>query len=166
MDAVAFQRGDGAVLMVGGDGPPLELKDLHQAFTHLESHERASVLAPAEDGGVNGIGFTARAERSLAAIAWQSSDVFRQLQTEAERLGLSLLLTSAGSDLDSPSNVGALYQLSRRKSSWNVFRWLLLSLLAVARTMAIPAIRAASRLVGHSCITRGPPLSFSSETHR
>jgi hypothetical protein len=61
--ALAFDRGADSVVMVGGDGPPLALSDLNQAFGHLEAHERALVLAPSEDGGVNAIGCSARAER-------------------------------------------------------------------------------------------------------
>ena len=105
--ALAFERGASTVLMVGGDGPPLEPSDIHAAFAHLESHNRAFALTPSDDGGVNAIGFNAQAERPLSGIAWQSSDVFRQLTSEGLRCGLALFLTSSGYDLDGAANVAA-----------------------------------------------------------
>ncbi|MEX2264024.1 MAG: DUF2064 domain-containing protein [Bryobacteraceae bacterium] len=158
--ASAFCRGAKAVLMVGGDGPPLEIADIRDAFAHLESRDPALVLAPGSDGGVNAIGFNARAKRPLAAIAWQSSDVCRQLQLEAVRFNLALLLTSPGHDLDCAGNIAALYRLSRGESGWSAFRWLLLPLLLVCRAISAPVAHAISRLAGDARVTRGPPLSL------
>lgn len=159
--ASAFRDGGRSVLMVGGDGPPLELADLNRAFAHLESRGSALVLAPAADGGVTALGFNASAERPLHAITWQSPDVFRQLKAEATRLRLDLLLTSPGYDLDSARNVGVLYRLSRLASNWRAFRWLLLSLLIRTRNVALGRDNRASRLIAHSRNTRGPPLFVS-----
>jgi glycosyltransferase A (GT-A) superfamily protein (DUF2064 family) len=157
--AAAFDRGANAVLMVGGDGPPLDIADIRDAFSHLESAVPALVLAPASDGGVNAIGFNANAERTLAAIAWHGSDVCRQLQSEAIRFNLSLLLTSPGHDLDCAGNVATLYRLSRGEPGWSAFRWLLLSVLLACRMLAAPVKLAVSRFSGRSGFTRGPPLS-------
>lgn len=156
-----FREGAGAVLMVGGDSPPLDASDLEQAFRHLESNPKALVLTPADDGGVNSIGFSACAERPLAQIAWRSSDVFRQLCAEAHRLGLALFLTSAGCDLDHARDIGPLYQLSRRTPSlWRPFRWLLLSALRACRTDGFLLLRASFRFAGATYVPRGPPLHF------
>jgi glycosyltransferase A (GT-A) superfamily protein (DUF2064 family) len=106
--ASAFRRGGNSVLMVGGDGPPLEIADIHAAFAHLELHDRALVLTPAADGGVNAIGLNAGTDWPLEAIEWQGSDVCRQLKARAARFNLVLLLTSPGHDLDSPRRRGAL----------------------------------------------------------
>jgi glycosyltransferase A (GT-A) superfamily protein (DUF2064 family) len=156
--AFAFESGTNAVLMVGGDCPPLEASEIHDAFAHLESHGRALVLAPSDDGGVNAIGFNALADRPLAGINWQSSQVYRELTREAVRCGLAILLTSAGHDLDCAGNVAALYRLSRGESIWSVFRWLLRSLLLVSRSNALVVTRSVSCLAVDSHTTRGPPL--------
>ena len=157
--ALAFDRGTNAVLMVGGDGPPLSASDVQLAFAHLESHAGAVVLTPASDGGVNAIGFNAQAERSLAGIAWQSSDVCEQLKAEARRSDLALLLTSESHDLDSPGNVAPLYRFSRSESGWRVFRWLLQSLLVVCRPAPVALNHGIGEFSGRAHLTRGPPLS-------
>lgn len=156
--ALAFDAGANSVLMVGGDCPPLDVEEIAEAFQHLASNDRALVLTPAFDGGVNAIGFSARSERSLAAIAWRSPDVCRQLRLYAQQCGLSLLLTSPGSDLDCAGDIGVLYRLSRSESGWSAFRWLLLAFLLACRTTACLAEKAISRLAGDACATRGPPL--------
>ncbi len=157
--ASAFAPGAHSVLMVGGDGPPLDNADIRDAFLHLESHDRALVLAPASDGGVNAIGLTADAERRFGAIAWHSSDVCRQLQVEAVQFNLALLLTTPGHDLDCAANVATLYRLSRKESGWGAFRWLLQSLLLVSRAIAAPVTLAVSQFASHTRSTRGPPVS-------
>jgi glycosyltransferase A (GT-A) superfamily protein (DUF2064 family) len=157
--ALAFARGTHAVLMVGGDGPALDVSEVRAAFAHLECHDRAVVLAPAVDGGVNAIGFNALAERPLTTIAWLSSDVYRQLKAEGHRLGLALFCTAAGADLDHPANVAVLYRLSRMPSGWRAFRWLLLSILKACRSTSSVVIGALGRLIQNAHTTRGPPLS-------
>ena len=156
---LAFDRGAGAVLMVGGDGPPLKTPDIHDAFAHLESHPRAFVLAPCDDGGVNAIGFSVRAERPLSEITWQSPDVCRHLMSEGARCGLALLLISSGHDLDCAGSVAALYRVSRKESAWRAFRWLLLSLLLVCRAIAVVISDVIAQFSAGSHTTRGPPLS-------
>ncbi len=157
--ALAFDRGASTVLMVGGDSPPLESPDLHRAFSHLESHDRALVLTPSADGGVNAIGFNAEADRPLAGITWQSSDVCRQLASEGARGGLTLLLTAAGHDLDCAANIAALYRLSRIEYAWSVFRWLLRSLLLVCRSAPVVVPQIAARIFIDARATRGPPCA-------
>jgi len=156
----AFRDGSQSVLMVCGDGPPLDLVDIREAFAHLEFHDRALVLTPASDGGVNAIGFSARANRALGTIAWQSSDVCRQLQLAATQNNLALLLTSPGHDLDCARNIATLYRLSRGQSAWSAFRWLLLSLLSSCGKTPASETNADNRFTGHSRVTRGPPLSL------
>ena len=154
-----FREGARAVLMVGGDSTPLGASDLEQAFQHLESNAKAIVLTPANDGGVNSIGFSSCAERPLAQIAWRTSDVLSQLCTEAHRHGLALLLTGSGYDLDHASDIGPLYQLSRRRGSgWTAFRWLLLSVLRPCKASAPLFLEALLRFAGATCVTRGPPI--------
>lgn len=157
----AFREGATAVLIVGGDSPPLEISDLEHAFRHLESSAKALVLTPAGDGGVNSIGFSAGAERPLAGIAWRSSDVFRQLCMEARRHGLALWLTGTGFDLDHARDIAPLYRLSRRtQSGWRAFRWLLLSVLRACRANPFLFFESLLRFAGATWVTRGPPLHF------
>jgi glycosyltransferase A (GT-A) superfamily protein (DUF2064 family) len=156
--ALAFERGTSAVLMVGGDGPPLPASEVQLAFAHLESNTGAVVLTPANDGGVNAIGFNAHAKRPLAGIAWQSPNVCEQLKTETRRSDLTLLLTSAGHDLDSARNIAPLYRISRAESGWLAFRWLLRSLLAVCRPAVAAPIHSIGEFSTPSHLTRGPPF--------
>jgi glycosyltransferase A (GT-A) superfamily protein (DUF2064 family) len=156
--AQAFSEGAGAVLMVGGDSPPLDTTDLENAFQHLESNTQALVLTPADDGGVNSIGFSAGAQRPLDEIAWNSSDVCRQLLNAAHRCGLALLLTGAGYDLDSARDIGRLYRLSRSQTGWRAFRRLLLSVLLACRAHLVQLVEPVLRFAGEAYATRGPPL--------
>jgi glycosyltransferase A (GT-A) superfamily protein (DUF2064 family) len=155
--ALAFRRGANAVLLVGGDSPPLDSTEIQEAFRHLESRGRAMVLAPSSDGGVNAIGLTARTERSLAAISWGSRDVCQQLQAEAARLGLALLRTAVGHDLDCAGNVAILYRLSRGAPGWRAFRWLLLSVCVACRPAQRRPVLPAGRVARPVRFTRGPP---------
>ena len=156
--AAAFRGGAGTVLMVGGDTAPLDCAEIEEAFQHLESQAEALVLTPASDGGVNAIGFNAGAVRSLANIAWQSSDVCRQLCYEGRRYGLALLLTSPGHDLDCAADIGSLYRLSRSQSCWKAFRWLLLAVLLACRAAASQLAHATGRVAGIAFAPRAPPL--------
>jgi glycosyltransferase A (GT-A) superfamily protein (DUF2064 family) len=157
--ALAFGRGTKAVLMVGGDGPPLPAADILHAFAHLESEAGAAVLTPSSDGGVNAIGFNARAERRLAGIAWQSSDVCGQLMEQAREAGLALFITPTGHDLDCAGNVALLYRLSRAEPHWRAFRWLLQALLMACRSTVAFISHAIGEFSANSHLTRGPPLS-------
>lgn len=156
---LAFDRGADSVVMVGGDGPPLDLSDLNQAFGHLEAHERALVLAPSEDGGVNAIGCSARAERPFSGVIWQNSSVCRQLQSAAAEAGLELLLTRSGRDLDRSRDIRVLYRFSRSEACWSAFRWLLRALLQLARIRLRPTPELALWFVADSYPTRGPPAA-------
>lgn len=163
--ALAFARGSHAVLMVGGDGAPLDAPEVRAAFAHLEAHDRAIVLTPADDGGVNAIGFSAAAERPLEGIPWCTSAVCAQLRAEAARAGLSVLLTTPGYDLDSPAHVGALYRISRSERAWSAFRWLLHSILTASRAAAQEQFVFAARFAVLAHITRGPPQLSLLLTH-
>ena len=156
-----FGEGARAVLMVGGDSPPLDASDLEQAFRHLESNAKALVLTPADDGGVNSIGFSACAKRPLAEISWRTSDDYRQLCAEAHRHGLALFLTGLGYDLDHARDLGPLYRLSRlSRSGWRAFSWLLRSALQASRVSASLLLEVAFRFAGDTHVIRGPPTLF------
>jgi len=156
----AFRQGAGAVLMVGGDGPPLELNAVRQAFSHLEAQDQALALVPAEDGGVSAIGFNRRAKRPLAGLRWLSSDVCRQLEAAAADCGLALLVTSIAQDLDRPRDVAALYRRSLADPSWRPFRRLLRCLLRGNRPAPAAEPKIAVRTTIDSRVTRGPPPAF------
>ena len=159
--AAAFRGGAGTVLMAGGDTAPLDPAEIEKAFQHLESQAEALVLTPASDGGVNAIGFSAGARRSLANIAWQSSDVCRQLCQEGRRYGLALLLTTPGHDLDCAADIRSLYRLSRSLSCWKAFRWLLLAVLLACRVAISQLAHAIGRVAGIAFSPRAPPLHLS-----
>lgn len=155
--ASAFRRGAQAVLMVGGDCPPMAADDIRRALDHLESAEHALVLAPANDGGVNGIGFSAGAHRPLSKIQWCGENVFFELQAAAASLGVALLLMEPEWDLDSAGAVRLLYRLSLTESLWGKFRWLLYALQkqpAEVTTVVFPNHRECCR---NTSGTRGPP---------
>jgi glycosyltransferase A (GT-A) superfamily protein (DUF2064 family) len=160
--ALAFDRGADSVVMVGGDGPPLDLSDLNQAFGHLEAHERALVLAPSEDGGVNAIGCTARAERPFGGVIWRNSSVCQQLQSAAAEAGLALLLTRSGRDLDRSRDIRSLYRFSRGEACWSAFRWLLRALLQLASVRPTSTPDLALWFLADSYPTRGPPAAAPS----
>lgn len=154
--AAAFAADAEAVLMVGGDCPAMAVEDLHDAFNHLQSHEKAFVLAPANDGGVNAIGFSADAPRALAGIHWLSRNVCLELETVGAHLGLSLLLTTPGWDLDSARGIRALYRISVTDPLWREFRWLLSALYktAVEDTAIVSSFHECRR---NASGIRGPP---------
>jgi glycosyltransferase A (GT-A) superfamily protein (DUF2064 family) len=155
--AVAFDRGASSALMVGGDGPPLDLSTLRDAFAHLELSSRAMFLVPARDGGVTAIGLNVRPDHCFAEIAWRTENVHRQLLSAAAHHKLSVRDSAEGFDLDSAADVAFLYRAARQVACWKPFRWLLSSILKLCRApeptiVPHPADRA--RLVPES---RGPP---------
>lgn len=159
--ALAFRGGADSVLMVSGDSPPLEPEEVNEAFAHLEGSSHAMALAPARDGGVNAIGFGANAARPLACLPWLSPLICGQLKLLAERLGLAVLLTQPGNDLDCAQDVRALYRLSLIDRRWIPFRWLLHPLCHPLRGAAPHAASLTSRWRAGASVTRGPPVFVS-----
>ena len=160
--SLAFGRGADSVLMVGGDSPPLDRAEVEAAFAHLESQERSLALAPAPDGGVNLIGFSAKAERQLSHIAWLSADVDRQLRDTALGLGLALWVSPSSPDLDRARDLAELYRLSRFESRWRIFRSLLRQALFAATPILCRDHQPPRRVFIESPVTRGPPPALFS----
>ena len=156
----AFGHGADSVLMAGGDCPPLVLAEVEAAFAHLAGNRPALALAPAEDGGVNLIGFNASADRNLSHIHWLSSDVDRQLRETALASGLSLWLSASSPDLDRARDVAALYRRSRVASLWGSFRSFLRQMLLVAAANVRYTIELPRSVFLESRVTRGPPRSL------
>lgn len=154
---LAFARGGDAVLMVGGDCPPLPASEVLDAFAFLKSNAQAVFLAPAADGGVNVIGLNANAKCPFSGIAWQGTNVCDQLQLHSARIGAALLLSAPTHDLDSASDVVTLYRVSGCDASLSGFRWLLLTLLWTCRQAFVQIIAATRAFEVGVHGTRGPP---------
>ncbi len=156
--ALAFERGAASVVMVGGDGPPLDLEELRAGFAHLEQPGGALYLAPAEDGGVNAIGVNGRSKGACASVSWLRPTVAAQLTDAARRLELALYVGGMGCDLDSAADIARLYRQSKSVSIWNPFRTLLLAVLAHGRAICNRVRVAPASLARLVLQPRAPPV--------
>jgi len=99
------------VVIVGRDCPDLDVSDIAQAFTHLDTHRL--VLGPDHRGGCYLIAFHASDRTQLQQVRWQQNSDCNQLR---ERFGTeATLLLPVKYDLDSNEDVRLL---ARSGSSW------------------------------------------------
>jgi glycosyltransferase A (GT-A) superfamily protein (DUF2064 family) len=146
------------VVIAGGDAPPPPLATLTQVFRHLEAGDGLA-LVPADDGGVNAFGLSRPADSLIDAIDWLTPRVGRQLAAQGTALGLRVLTTASGPDLDSARDATSMLRATRRETTWRQFRSVLRALLRVARTGATSPARGVPRLAWPDSDLRGPPAS-------
>ncbi|MGH9158598.1 MAG: TIGR04282 family arsenosugar biosynthesis glycosyltransferase [Vicinamibacteraceae bacterium] len=163
---LAFRSGANAVLMVGGDSPPLPPAQVRRAFDHLERDARGLVLAPAHDGGVNAIGLTPTTPRPFDSVGWMTPAVHRHLCAAAERLGLTLFETPSCPDLDAVHLVRSLCLGGRIPPLWRAYRWLMRALMPSALAGEACTLVPRPLFRSFSRITRGPPTVLVDQTHR
>ncbi|MPZ20641.1 MAG: DUF2064 domain-containing protein [Luteitalea sp.] len=156
---VAFRLGASAALIVGGDSPPIEPTEIRRAFDHLESHERALFLAPADDGGVNAIGLTPTTPRMFGAVNWRTAAVHRHLRACADQLGVTILDTDSSPDLDASGAIRSLYRRSVVAPLWRAYRWLVRALIPLVPAAATHVAPLPSLLLCSARTTRGPPFA-------
>ena len=154
--AHAFTRGARSVLMAGGDSPALPAEEVEAAFAHLEANTQAVALAPAPDGGVNLIGYSAHAERRLASVSWFTPKVDAELRAASRAAGLALWLSSAAPDLDRAADLVALYRLCRGEARWRIYAALIRRLLQSA-PLAPLLVAPVRKVFLPASGTRGPP---------
>lgn len=94
-----FERGAGAVALVGSDLPALSRDAVAAAFTHLQDDPDALVLGPSEDGGYYLIA-SARPVDVFDDIEWGSGGVLAQTRSRAQQRGLRVVLLERGADVD------------------------------------------------------------------
>jgi glycosyltransferase A (GT-A) superfamily protein (DUF2064 family) len=146
------------VVIAGGDAPPPPLATLLQVFRHLEAGDGLALL-PADDGGVNAFGLSRPADSLVDAIDWHTPRVGRQLAARGAALGLRVLTTASGPDLDSARDAASMLRATRGETTWRQFRSVLRALLRVARPCATSPVRAMPRLAWPHSDLRGPPAS-------
>ena len=99
---VMDETDDGRAVLIGADCPLLKHKDMAEAFELLGSHD--TVLGPATDGGYYLIGLRAPfrdAYRQLfTEMPWSTEQVFDMTRQRIKKLGLSLAVLPARTDVD------------------------------------------------------------------
>lgn len=106
----SFQRGAHATLVIGSDCPSLDHNRLESAFAALCDHD--VVLGPARDGGYYLIGLRRPCAALFEGIDWGSAIVFTQTVEFAKREGLSLHTLDVLSDMDEPSDLNEMPELT------------------------------------------------------
>lgn len=147
----------GPVLVAGGDAAPPSTAAVREAFEHLERPGNGLVLAPADDGGVNAFGVSGPTAGLFDAIDWRTSRVGRQLAEAGLRLGLRVLVTTPGPDLDSAGDARALALATRASADWRLYRWVVQALRRVAVTRLAGTERAPTWFAWSLASSRGPP---------
>lgn len=94
----AFERGAGAVVVIGTDIPDLERSTILSAFAALDENE--VVLGPSADGGYYLIGTRAKNANLFECIDWSSEVVLQQTETLIRRQQLTLKFLPALADID------------------------------------------------------------------
>ncbi|MDH5641261.1 MAG: TIGR04282 family arsenosugar biosynthesis glycosyltransferase [Nitrospira sp.] len=101
-----FSKGYQQVILVGTDVPSLPLEQYKQACTLLASHDL--VLGPALDGGYYLIGLKQPRPDLFTGIPWSTEQVLPLTQIKAQALKLTIALTDAWRDVDTPEDLHAL----------------------------------------------------------
>jgi rSAM/selenodomain-associated transferase 1 len=104
--AGALERAGDVALVVGADTPGLTPAGIAAAFRALTGHD--VVLGPAEDGGYWCIGLARPAPGLFRDVPWSSERVLDTTRERAAREGLTLALTDALADLDTPADLAGL----------------------------------------------------------
>jgi len=107
--AGALRRG-APVLLLGGDCPTLQLRDLRRALRLLGRN--AAVLAPAHDGGYVLLGLRHSSPALFARIPWGTRHVLRATRGRLARLGWRHALLDWQHDLDRPADLRRLGERS------------------------------------------------------
>lgn len=136
-----FARGASAVLLVGGDTPPLPAATVEAAFRSLEAAEDRLVVAPAADGGVAALGFAERPAQALFSVPWCTSRLRWALENQAIRLGLEVMRVAGAPDLDGTSHLDglALWLRAARPAGQALLARVVAALLAALRHLPRPA---------------------------
>ena len=113
-NAAAACRNFDAVIIAGIDAPPM---DLTSAFAKLESGEADGVIAPAKDGGINGIGYAVAPLELLAGF--EIGD--RSLAARCIAAFDKIHILERCSDIDSPTRIRS----ARHERLWIPYRPLL-----------------------------------------
>jgi uncharacterized protein len=94
----AFKSGTSRVVIIGSDCPWLDVADIEEAWSELESHD--VVLGPARDGGYWLIGLRGPLPELFAGIAWSTPDVLKQTIERASARDLRVRLLRELRDVD------------------------------------------------------------------
>jgi uncharacterized protein len=106
--AEAFEKGAGAVVIIGSDIPGIDRHTIEKAFFALA--HRSVVLGPASDGGYYLLGMRgdippAHRSRLLEGIPWGSGTVLSRTMDRAKRLNLAPWRLQTLRDVDRPGDL-------------------------------------------------------------
>ena len=91
----------GPALLIGGDIPDIETRDVARAFRELESHDM--VYGPSSDGGYWLIGLKRRGRLALNDVRWSTEFALEDTNRNLEGQGIAFLTTlddvDTGADL-------------------------------------------------------------------
>jgi rSAM/selenodomain-associated transferase 1 len=116
-----FGLGYSNVVMVGSDVPSLPPMYVEQAFACLRDRRRAAVIGPASDGGYYLIGLSTPLPELFVSIPWSTPEVLSATLSAAEKLRLSVALTTEWYDVDDVNGlrrVAGETTCARRTRSW------------------------------------------------
>jgi len=113
----AFQRGYQGMMALASDCPDFPVVLLHQAAEGLRTHD--AVIAPAQDGGYNLIGFDQNGfvPEAFAKIPWSTAEVMERTRASILEKGKTLLVLDPWPDIDTVSDLQALWRRSKGKRS-------------------------------------------------
>jgi len=101
------EEGGALVCLLDSDSPALDLASLLPTLTAPRDPRRI-VLVPSADGGYSLIGMYARYPALFEGIPWSTSRVAATTREACARLGLALVETRPGWDVDEPSDLERL----------------------------------------------------------
>lgn len=96
----------GRAVLVGSDAPHLPLS----AVRRLMDCDADVALGPALDGGYWGIAARATRPAMFRDVSWSTARALVETVQACRSSGLTVAFGPAGSDVDSPRNLGALYR--------------------------------------------------------
>ena len=98
----AFQETAGPAILIGTDCPTIELADLDEARSALDSHP--VVIGPARDGGYWLIGMRECYPDLFSDINWSTDRVFNDTINRAEQAGLTVHTLRTLADIDTKAD--------------------------------------------------------------
>jgi uncharacterized protein len=110
-----FERGAGAVALLGSDLPDLQPELVARAFAMLAADPASLVIGPAQDGGYYLIAAT-KVPAVFSGIEWGSDRVLEQTLAAADRCAMPVRLLPSMRDVD---DLAALWSSNgRRTAAW------------------------------------------------
>ncbi|MDO8539677.1 MAG: TIGR04282 family arsenosugar biosynthesis glycosyltransferase [Opitutaceae bacterium] len=116
--AGAFERGAGAVIIVGGDCPDLDEICLHETASLLRRTD--VVLGPAIDGGYYLIGLTRPSPQLFVEIPWSSPHVLESTLERITAAGLKHAMLAPKEDIDDLASLRRVFpSVNEARQDWS-----------------------------------------------